>query len=422
MEPKSFSTGFITDIINNRIIICTSYHSLVIDPSNSDSVFYNSFACDVTGVYEKGSREKNKRPISASIKVLGVDKAADLAVLYSIKPCEETKFNKMGYNFSSRNSVLEFAKEQTLVGTKVYSLVNIYGTNISMLSGCMSDSNITIHTEALDYTNNVQQQVTDLACQTGSSGAPVIILDSKGKKGLVCGIVQWVKLENTYTGGLNQFSLTNIYQKIIQLNVTNSVLNEIRTDFNGKTGKGYLGVISYVYFNSTILAGLTKNFPIFANSVYSNIVQGIAVTKYSKTDLSIENSRLFNAINIDAKSYQTQDIKCEKISNTSIAYNDIILEINGSPIGDTEFDHKMSQFSYYNAGRFAFVKVLRISATEPPEILYFKAICDEYPSSSEIVSKTSDIKLIEWIKNADGSSFWREPPPWDSSAGGCTIL
>jgi hypothetical protein len=394
MEIQSASTGFITNIIDGRIIICTSVHTLLVDPTNPNSVFFNSFACAVTGAYKKGSREKNERSITVSLKVLGVDRSADFAVLYSKKKGEETEFDKLGYNFSSRNQTLQFITGKAPVGSKVYSFVNIYGNNISIICGCITDPDIIFHPEYRDYYNNIEQMVTTLPSDDGSSGAAVIIYDPKIKKGVVCGMVQWVKLKNTYTGGLNWVSLTNIYQKIMQLNVTNCVVNETRLDFTGKTSKGYLGPASYAYVDTNVLAVLNRYSPPFANSIYNNKVQGVIVIEYSTTCNTIENSRLSNAVNIDETCYQNEDAKCEAISNEHINEKDIILEINGETVGDKECDTRLSRFSYYNAGKYVFLKCLHISKTEAPKILYFRAICDEYPASLEKVSITPDIKLV----------------------------
>ena len=105
LNPQNQCTWFITDIIDNRIIVCTSVHSLLIDATNIASLFFNSFVCDVTGAIEKDSIVPNKLPISISLKVLGVDMSSDFAVLYSIKPGEEDEFNYLGFNFSSKNDM-----------------------------------------------------------------------------------------------------------------------------------------------------------------------------------------------------------------------------------------------------------------------------------------------------------------------------
>ena len=85
METKNVSTGFITDIVDNRILVCTSAHALLLDSSNTDSLFYDSFSCDITGAYQHGVNTPNEKPITVSMKILGVDMSADFAILYSMK-------------------------------------------------------------------------------------------------------------------------------------------------------------------------------------------------------------------------------------------------------------------------------------------------------------------------------------------------
>ena len=43
-----------------------------------------------------------------------------------------------------------------------------------------------------------------------------------------------------------------------------------------------------------------------------------------------------------------------------------------------------------------FIKCLRVSITDEPEILYFRTICDKYPSEYEYVSTSPGIELIQW--------------------------
>jgi len=180
MEPRSMSTGFITDIVDNRIIICTSAHSLLLNYNDTKSLFYNSFCCDVTGVYQQGMQQPNERPITVSIKILGVDMSADFAILYSIKQNEEYQFNPLGYNFSSRNTTFTFFAVALQIDTHVYSFVNMYASNISMINGIIVDNNIIYSPHTIHYVNYVAHSVTILPANGGVSGVPVII-NNNGK-------------------------------------------------------------------------------------------------------------------------------------------------------------------------------------------------------------------------------------------------
>ena len=219
-----------------------------------------------------------------------------------------------------------------------------------MIGGIMADSNIIFSPETINYLNYVQQQVTTLASESGSSGAPVIYYDPQLQKGVVCGMVQWVKKENTYTGGLNSYSCVRIYKKIIKLNIKKSKITDTRLMFNGNNGKGFIGVRNYAYVNATILTLMCKNFPLFKKSHWYNSVQGIIVIQYTTDNIILPNSRLPNAVNINKKSYLQQLTRTKK-SNKRISLGDILLEFNQTQLGDTENSSRLSDFPYYNAGK-----------------------------------------------------------------------
>ena len=93
--------------------------------------------------------------------------SADIAVLYSILPNEETSYSLLGYRFGKRTQKLDWATRLVLYGETVYTIGNMYGSNLHMIVGNCVDNNIIYLPESEEYLNNIQQIITTLAIKGG---------------------------------------------------------------------------------------------------------------------------------------------------------------------------------------------------------------------------------------------------------------
>ena len=94
-EGKSSTTfsGWIQDVKDGRIFVITCAHNVL--KNNISEPSYPLFS----GTIENANGVKN---IGISLNLLGMDVSADIAVLYSIKPCEQTSNNPLGFLFNEK--------------------------------------------------------------------------------------------------------------------------------------------------------------------------------------------------------------------------------------------------------------------------------------------------------------------------------
>lgn len=137
-----FGSGWIQDVIDERIIVVTCAHLVLQDDGVELPIIpKTSISCTVTNAIPKG--EKIGKNIAVSLKILGMDISADIAVLYSLKECEENTQNPFTFNFSSRNETLEWGNSSKVTfGSNVYVISNAYGTGLSMTTGTIADNDL----------------------------------------------------------------------------------------------------------------------------------------------------------------------------------------------------------------------------------------------------------------------------------------
>ncbi len=371
-EVKVFS-GWIQDVVRGRIFVLTCAHNLL---ANSITLpAYTSFA----GTIENARGKKGKSNIGVSMKILGFDISADIAVLYSILPCEESKLNPLGFKFSDSQSKTTWARSPIIEdGTAVYSISNVYDSGLVMTTGFMEDDIVIYNTQSLTYTNFTEQLISSLSVSDGSSGSPVFIYDSKLKMGVVVGMVAFTKNIDNFTGGPNLNTLQGSYNKLIELNTVNYKVNDLSVNFTGKTGKGYIGVTSYDMVDDFVLVALARKFPKFNASKYRNSANGVIIGTVNTKNSTIPNSRVQNAVS-------------KECSKKGIQSLDIVLEVEGKAVGVYDNSAAFNSAEYFKAGQTIKVKVLR---PETAEILYFKVLCDEYPANLEHVSTDDTIRLV----------------------------
>jgi hypothetical protein len=385
------ATAFTVCVLKGRIFVLTCAHVILTNYSEPNSGIYPIITALVKGAYQLGSKTKNKRPVAVSLKVLGMNVSADVALLCSILPGEETNFSLLSYLFGNKTQILHWANRTILYGEIIYALGNMYGGNTSMFSGNCVDNNLIYLSGSDTYLNNIQQIATTLSVSEGVSGGPIICYDPKNKRGAICGIAQLVKIDTNYTCGLDEFSLYNTYKRLFHLNVKCNSITRNLLNFNGSTRKGYSGVSTYEQVNAFVLTVLNSRFSRFNESKYNNRAQGILITSFSDTKIVIPDSRVVNAVNICKKDYLRRNKNANSIGTDKVEVGNIITEINSEVLGDEGQDLRISDKFYYSAGGIFFIKCLR---PENVKVQYYKCIADEYPQELEFVSQDSSIRLI----------------------------
>lgn len=384
-EIKSFS-GWIQDVKHGRIFVITCAHNILSNGITMPATSYFS------ATVENATSNKGKENIAVSMKLLGADVSADIAVLYSILPCEQTKQDPFGYEFAANQAKLNWATSKDALsvslisGTPVYSISNAYNNGLTMTVAYMEDDDVIYNTLDVAYSNFTEQLMSSLSVSDGSSGAPVLMYESG--KGVVIGMVAFVKNLDNFTGGPNLITLKSVYNKLIELNTKDFKVNCKSLNFNGKTGKGYIGIVSYDVVDEGVLTTFSQKFKAFNKSVYRNMANGVVVLAINNNDITIPHSRVQNA-----KQYHKCDDKCDKHCDKKCGVKlfDIILEVDGLKVGLYDSNSSLNNAEYFRAGKTVKLKVLR---PETAEILYFKVLCDEYPASLEYVSVDSTIRLI----------------------------
>ena len=404
-------TGWIHANINNRLIIITSAHSVLNEQGITPFAdTYESFTCDITQAYisklDGTPSVPSPNKITASLRILGMDIAADICVMYTINPGEQTEIEKFGHFFDSNNPTLSVSTKRLLSGDTIYAISNMYGYGLSMSVGYVEDNEIVYRPDTTLYINQTTQMVTSLPLTGGASGAPVLLYDRNLCRGVLVGMVNWCKKTNSYTGGPNFDTIIKVYIRILKLNMSDDLkILPNRKNFEGKNGKGYLGVEAYIFTDGNVLTELNKRFTTFANSIYSKQCNGCYITKLNTVTNKLPKSGVYNAVNINEQAYINNTIESPAISLKFIQKYDIVLEINGIPLGIGKNEDHMSTISYFSAGKYIYAKVLR---PETIEILYFRILCDEYPETYEFVSIDETITLVgkvgDWFRKVFGKA------------------
>jgi hypothetical protein len=222
----------------------------------------------------------------------------------------------------------------------------------------------------------------------GSSGAPILIVnpDYNGKNAfaLVIGMLAWLRITNggNFIGGPAQKQLELSYNKILKLNCLEKPIIKPR-NFNGKHGKGFLGLASYIPLDQDGAFYLCSKYPAYLNSQFANKIGGFIV--YSITDptnpqIKVPNSRVNNAKNLATG------------QRTGIQIDDIIIEVNGVMVDLNNNPEYVTFDSYNNRFKPIFMKIIRPSIGK---IMEFEVISDKYPKKYEIVSEIpGTIELI----------------------------
>ena len=395
----STGTGFIIDVKEKRLIIITSAHLILDQDGKRYPTKINiPITAAVNNVIKCGSH--TKRNISVNLFVLGMDISADIAVLATYRKKERDPENEIyfGFDFSSRNSHLCFGdSKKTLIGTQVWTLSNAYASGICQSTGIIHDNNLVYATNSANYKNQTSQISTSMNVDEGSSGAPIVIY--KNSKVLVVGLLSWI-LKNdagNFVGGVSQKQLEKSYNKILKLNALNKVEQPYQNiNFDAETGKGFLGIESYVPNNEKALQILNTKYPIFAKSKYFSLNEGFVLLSFTDeaiVPLQIENSRVTNAKNMSTG------------LRTGLQVDDILLKVNDVAV-NLYLDPEYVTFdSYNNQNKIIQMEIIRPSTAEK---MCFEVISDKYPQNYEVVSESDKIELISTFTTPDLSNTYTD--------------
>jgi hypothetical protein len=389
----STGTGFIMGIEDKRIIVIACAHEVLVANGVTYPTYNNSpFTCTVTGAIKSGSKEKQN--IVVNLFILGTSTSDDVVVLCSYKKDEINSSRGIlyGFNFSSKNSHFTWGdSKNTPVGSQVFSLTNAYAEGISESTGIIHDNNFILAASDASYLNFTDQVLTSMDVDLGSSGAPILVINSNGNNeiyALVIGMVAWLRVTSSgnFIGGPAQQQMQKSYEKILKLNNIKNINvspNYIPINFDGNTGKGFLGIAAYQALDQTTAFNLCQQYPAYTKSKYANRIGGFVITQITDINnppIKIHNSRINNAKNLKTG------------LRTGLQVNDIIIEVNGVTVSLNDNPEYVTYDSYNNRDTPIFMTIIRPCIGQ---IMEFEIISDKYPDEYNIVSTSNLIELVD---------------------------
>jgi len=373
-------TGFIKDIINGRAIVVTCAHCILFEEGTNNSIIQPAYPIcgSFNGVTSKGS--SRKKNVNVSLGVLGMDVSSDIAVLFTYLPCEVNAEKNIlfGFEFCKDNRILKWGDSINFTrGNNVYSIGYSYANGLDMYSGTCTNNNFIYNPDDASYSNLRDQFLTSLNVETGSSGAAV--LSNKGK---ILGIIAWKKnTGNNYIGGASQFTLSASYTKILKLNPVKNISGFYEgQNFNGKTGSGWTGLLSFQYLNSKSAIELLQQYPEYVGSKRIQKAEGIVLTGIAPdTSYGVEKVPLNHALNLNTNTIEP------------ILPFDIVLKVNNQEVSYFGSNQQIGSAVYYDVNTIVLLNIFRPSNGK---YYNFKVIPVAYPSQLEYVSIDSSITLI----------------------------
>jgi S1-C subfamily serine protease len=395
-------TGFIKKFVDGRAIIITCAHGLLLNDGVKPILQQNSsniipvqiqfpLSGTFNGVYKKGS--SRKRNVNVSLGMLGMDVIADIAVLFSYLPSEIdsiTSINRQnninlnqnsnvlfGFNFSDRNKSLKWGNSMNFIaGNPVFCIGDAYANGIDMNDGVCSNNDFVYSPDNPAYTNLTDQFLSSLNVEQGTSGGAVL-----SKEGKILAIVAWRKTTGgNYVGGASQYTLQRSYEKIRKLNPIKNISGfYIGTNFQGSTGKGWVGLTVYQFMNSQTATELALSFPSLDIKVFEN-AEGILLTQVlSDGSYGVPQIPMNHAYNLNTHQYE------------SILVNDIILEVNGNKINYFSSNQQINSSIYYNKNNKIVYKIYRPSNNQ---YYNFELTPVPFPNQLEYVATDPSLSLI----------------------------
>lgn len=345
-------------IVSNAHVVTKTINNEVILLPNRMEVFLQD-ANNVAG-----------QNVQVGATVLGLDKAADIAVLLTQTPTDNPD---SGFLFTQNQTVLEWGDSDTNEPGSFCATIGFpLGQDVlSYASGEVRDNKFTVRSITRFPT---EQLFHNILTTRGNSGGPVIDKDGK-----VIAITGWgFTSTGGYDGGVNQFFAQKLVDRIIQNGGD-------LTGFSAPNSKGYLGITKYTATTSVFLFFNRTIYPAFAAGNL-DVPIGFEITELDATAPATPNSRVTNATD----------------SNTGdpmpLLVGDIITKIETTVAPMLSYDIGIFT-NRFHSSRVSYLRppgeTVVISVTRPSANIAFtvNVILDNYPASAEFplsfVSPTS---------------------------------
>jgi len=377
-ENESDFTGFIKKISHDRAIIITCAHNILLTIEEENVTEVLTQLCGTfTNVIKKNSNRR--RNVNVSLGILGMDISADIAILFTYLPSEIDKSKNIfsGFKFNKKNRVLKWGDSINFPrGNPVYCIGYSYGNGLDAYSGNCSNNNFVYDPENVNYPNLTNQFLTSLNVEAGSSGAAV--LSGKGK---IIGMIGWKKINNNYIGGPSEFTLKRIFNILLKLNPIKNIKGFYQgVNFDGKTGSGWLGLLSFSFLNSKNATILKNQYPELIGTEKILQAEGIVVNSFAEDGkYNIPKIPLNHLLNLNTKMEEP------------LMINDIILEVDGKKINYLFNNNIINASAYYDINARPILKVFRPSNQK---YYTFQAKPVPFPLELEVVSSDDTIKLL----------------------------
>ncbi|AYV75443.1 MAG: hypothetical protein Terrestrivirus1_317 [Terrestrivirus sp.] len=287
----------------DALILTAAHVVLPFQGSTVGAVYqYNSYAVFINAATKYGTQDTQEY-----LTLLGCDVSADVALMCTIshKFCKNQAQLKFNTNFSAGDVCYSISTPFNLLENSISSGVirNTYVVPWSINDIPPLGEQFT----GKKYTSEAVSLMTDTAIANGTSGGPFVNTNTE-----IIGMAQW-KFSGTtsFAGGIQSQFLKPITHKLIDLSedsLKNPTMNSPRIDFNGTTGKGSLGIGSYID------------------------VVGAQLVSLGNQNMEYKNSKYYRPYGI----YIVEVLPGSSIDIAGILPGDILIKVNGDdlPLGE----------------------------------------------------------------------------------------
>ncbi|AYV75368.1 MAG: serine peptidase [Terrestrivirus sp.] len=261
-------SGFCVDVTDSGdILVLTAAHVILQQAGMNVGAIYNN---DIYGMFANARTKNGIQDTQEFLTLLGCDVSADVALMCTTS-----------HNYCYNQPCLKFNSKPFYTGDDCYNISTPFNLLENNITGGIirntyvipySINNVpvphSVNTNKKD-TNRAICLMTDTAVAPGTSGGPFV--DDNAE---IIGMAQWrFSGTDSFAGGIQSVFLKPITDKLIELNketIKNPSINAPRIDFNGTTGKGSLGIGSYIDVVGDLLIQLADSNVEFKNSKYNS--------------------------------------------------------------------------------------------------------------------------------------------------------
>jgi S1-C subfamily serine protease len=314
-------SGFIIDVISNKLTIVTAAHVVL---QNSAETPSDEPDTSVSVVVSSANGDNNLN-VQVSCNVIGWDQAADIAVLQTKTVADDPG---TGFDFTPAQQILQWTdSDAARIGQDIYAIGDPLTQDFQSISGGNLRDNKYLPTA---NSGSVESIAFSCPITPGNSGGPVLDSNAQMSNFTFTGY-------ESFGGGVNSYMASRIVPRLL----TNT------------NNKGYLGITSSVVLGAHDLETLRDIYPAFKASNY-DVVKGLLV-------LSVEAGA----------------------STAGIQNNDIIIAVNDIQIGPFFNQFSPTRVTWFaQPGSTVTVDIIRPSIATP---LTFNVLINSFPASRDIV-------------------------------------